>query len=545
MNDFVVKGRIVDILQREIYSGSVYVSEGKIDRIVHEEVEEKNYIMPGFTDSHVHIESSMLTPQNFGWLTVSHGTVAVVTDPHEIANALGTEGINFMIDNAKRSPLKIFYTVPSCVPATPFDVSGDVITSADVKKMLETGKFVGLSEMMNVPGVLGKDSEVMAKLQSAKDCGVPIDGHAPGLSGDALIKYVKSGITTDHECTNLKEAEEKLSAGMKIVIREGSAARNYDSLKPLITKHSNDVMFCTDDSHPDDIMHLGHIDKIVRMAINDGYDLFDVLKIACINPVKYYNLKVGILQKGDFADFIVVKDLHDFKIKKNYINGIKIFDVVSPEKRECSVSDSIVCINKFNHEKIAVSDLKKEVNKLTTVISLTDGELLTAPYEYKSYSPTENLESDINNDILKIVYLNRYLNGTPQVSFIKGFHFKKGAIASSVSHDSHNILSVGCSDAEITEAVNRLIEEKGGLTVSFEGKTYALPLPVGGIMSDKKGEEVAARYTELCDYVRQMGCSLRAPFMTLSFMSLVVIPEIKLGEKGLFSYSKFNWLKRL
>jgi len=543
MNNFVVKGKIVDILQREIYSGSVHIKEGKIEKIVPEDVEEKNYIMPGFTDSHVHIESSMLTPQNFGWLTVSHGTVAVVTDPHEIANVMGKKGINFMMDNGKKSPLKLFFTVPSCVPATPFDVSGDLVTSADVKKMLETGKFVGLSEMMNVPGVLFKDSEVLAKLQSAKDCGVPVDGHAPGLSGDALLKYIKSGITNDHECSDLKEAEEKLSAGMKIIIREGSAARNYEALKPLIKTSSDEVMFCTDDSHPDDIIHLGHIDKIVRRAVADGYDLFDVMKIACINPVKYYNLKVGTLQKGDPADFIVVKDLHDFKVQQNYINGIKVFDASFPEKRECSVADSTVCINKFNHNRIVASELKKEVNKCTTVISLTDGELLTAPYEYHPEKPLKNMESDIKNDILKIVYINRYRNGKPQVSFIKGFNLKKGAIASSVSHDSHNILSVGCSDKDITKAVNRLIEEKGGLTVSIEGKTHALPLPVGGIMSDKKGEEVAARYSELCDYVRQMGCSLRAPFMTLSFMSLVVIPEIKIGEKGLFSYSKFNWLK--
>ena len=543
MKDFVVKGRIVDILQREIYSGSVHVREGKIYKIVPEEVSEENYIMSGFIDSHVHIESSMLTPQNFGWLTVSHGTVAVVTDPHEIANVLGTKGINFMMENGKKSPLKLFFTVPSCVPATPFDVSGDIVSSEDVKKMMETGDFSGLSEMMNVPGVLNKDSEVMAKLQSAKDCGLPIDGHAPGLSGDALLKYVKSGITNDHECSNLKEAKEKISAGLKIVIREGSAARNYESLKSLIKTNSNDVMFCTDDSHPDDIIHLGHIDKIVRMAVGDGYDLFDVLKISCINPVKYYNLKVGILQKGDPADFIVVKDLHDFKIKENYINGIKVFDAAYPEKRECTVAESSVCINKFNHEKIVVSELQKEVNNSITVISITDGELLTVPYEYQPEKPLKNLESDVKNDILKIVYINRYRNGKPQVSFIKGFHFKKGAIASSVSHDSHNILSVGCSDEAIIEAVNRLIEEKGGLTVSFEGETHALPLPVGGIMSDKTGEDVAARYSELCNYIKLMGCSLRAPFMTLSFMSLVVIPEIKIGEKGLFSYSKFNWIK--
>ena len=543
MNDFVVKGRVVDILQRKIYSGSVHVREGKIYKIVPEDVSEKNYIMPGFIDSHVHIESSMLTPQNFGWLTVSHGTVAVVTDPHEIANVLGIKGINFMMENGKKSPLKIFFTVPSCVPATPFDVSGDVVTSEDVKKMMDTGKFTGLSEMMNVPGVLNQDSEVMAKLQSAKDCGLPIDGHAPGLSGDALLKYVKSGITNDHECSNLNEAKEKLSAGMKIIIREGSAARNYESLKSLIKTNSRDVMFCTDDSHPDDIMHLGHIDKIVRMAINDGYDMYDVLKIACLNPVKYYNLKVGTLKKGDPADFLVVNDLHDFKVQKNYINGIKVFDAAYPEKRECIVADSSVCINKFNHDKISVSDLKKEVKDSTTVISLTDGELLTAPYEYQIDKPLKNMESDIKNDILKIVYINRYYNGKPQVSFIKGFNLKNGAIASSVAHDSHNIISVGCSDESILEAVNRLIEEKGGLTVSLEGKTYALPLPIGGIMSDKTGEDVAARYSELCDYVRQMGCILRAPFMTLSFMSLVVIPEIKIGEKGLFSYSKFNWIK--
>ena len=439
--------------------------------------------------------------------------------------------------------MKIFFTVPSCVPATPFDVSGEIVSSQDVKKMMDSGKFTGLSEMMNVPGVLNQDSEVMAKLQSAKDCGLPIDGHAPGLSGDALLKYIKSGITNDHECSNLKEAEEKLSAGMKIIIREGSAARNYESLKPLIKTNPQDVMFCTDDSHPDDIIHLGHIDKIVRMAINDGFDIYDVLKIACLNPVNYYNLNVGTLKEGDPADFLVVNDLHDFNVQQNYINGIKVFDNDDSERIGCKNTDSCVCVNKFNHEKISVSDLKKEVKDSTTVISLTDGELLTAPYEYNPDNPMENLESDIKNDIIKIVYINRYNNGKPQVSFIKGFNLKNGAIASSVAHDSHNIISVGCSDESISAAVNRLIDEKGGLTVYFKGKTYALPLPIGGIMSDKTGEIVAARYSELCNYIKLMGCNLRAPFMTLSFMSLVVIPEIKIGEKGLFSYSKFNWIK--
>lgn len=532
-----IEGHIVDVVGREIFEGSVEVENGFITAINRHPVERKSYIMPGFIDAHVHIESSMLTPENFGNVVIREGTVAVVTDPHEIANVMGVGGVDFMIENGRKSPLKTFFTIPSCVPATPFDCSGGVIASGDIAKLAASGQFVGLSEMMDIPGVLSENKEVMAKLAVAEKYRLPIDGHAPLLSGSALATYVSHHISTDHECVSLAEAEEKMALGLKILIREGSAARNYEALKSLIRSNPDVVMFCTDDSHAYELQTAGHIKKLVARSVANGFDLFDVLRIASINPIHHYHLDVGQLRMGDKADFIVVDSLETFNVEQVYIDGVERMRTASPSLLP-------IAINNFNRDKIAVSSLRKAVSGQIKVISLVEGELLTTVSTYSPKFPVENLEGDTSEDIAKIVYVNRYNNGTPQVAFCKGFHLQKGAFASTIAHDSHNIIAVGNSDIELAGAINAVIESKGGLSVCCDGKTGLLPLPVGGIMSDLPGKEVADIYHELDTRVKQLGCKLDAPFMTLSFLSLVVIPEIKIGEKGLFSYTDFDWIEQ-
>ena len=535
-----VEGKIVDIHQREIFEGSVEVENGVIVDIKRHATSMKGYIIPGFIDSHMHIESSMLTPQHFGQLVIQQGTVAVVTDPHEIANVMGVEGIEFMRENSKKSPIKTFFSIPSCVPATPFDVSGSSISPGETEEMAASGHFVALSEVMNVPGVLARDEDMMAKLDAAKRHHLPIDGHAPALRGEELASYAGCGISVDHECVTLEEAEEKIGVGMKILIREGSAAQNYEALKPLIKIDPDNVMFCTDDSHPDDIMALGHINKIVKRAVADGFDLFDVLKIASVNPLIHYKQDVGLLRVGDKADFIIVDNLKTFDTEKVYIDGMKQYDADWKDVADKIPSEQIM-LNNFVHDKVELSALKKAVFGTEKIISLIQNELLTVAYDYTPEESMDNLESDKKNDVVKIVYINRYQNGAPQVAFCKGFNLKHGAFGSSVAHDSHNIIAVGCSDRELQAVVNAIIEHKGGLAVCDIDKTDVLPLPIGGIMSDLSGESVASSYKYLCNRVQEMGCRLHAPFMTLSFLSLVVIPEIKIGEKGLFSYPDFNW----
>ena len=561
-----IEGNIVDIIARKIYSGCVIIENKIIKDIVKIDKIYNNYIIPGFIDSHVHIESSMLTPDNFSRLVSKHGTVAVVSDPHEIANVLGIEGINYMINNSKKAQIKIFTTIPSCVPATTMDASGAKISAEDVEVLFKSNNFIGLSEMMNVPGVLVQDKEVLKKINSAVKRNLTVDGHAPLLDGEDLVKYINSGITTDHECSNLNEAKEKISKGMKIIIREGSAAKNYEKLKSLITTNPNDLMFCTDDSHPDNLIEFGEIDKIVKMAVRDGFDVFDVLKIACLNPILHYNLKVGSLKIGDEADFLRIENLSSFKILNTYIAGKKIYQneaneenvenkdaLISKNENTISITksdyskNSKTLLNNFNHELIKEEQLKKSVREKVIAIGLIPGELLTSKLTIEVES-LDNLQSNINKDLLKIVYINRYKNSLPQVEYIVGFGLKKGAMASSVSHDSHNIIAVGCSDKEIEIAVNNVIKNKGGLAIAYntinnDVITDCLALPIAGIMSDREGEYVASKYKKISNLVLNLGCNIPSPFMTLAFMSLLVIPEIKIGEKGLFDYSKFNFIK--
>ncbi len=534
-----VEGHIVDIHRREVVEGSVEFHDGVITAIHHHATTSTQYIMPGFIDAHVHIESSMLTPEQFGDMVIRHGTVGVVADPHEIANVLGVEGVEFMLESATRSPIKTHFAIPSSVPATPFDVSGGVITSDDVARLAASGGFVALAEVMNVPGVLARDEEVMRKLEVAKRYDLVIDGHAPLLTGDDLTRYAECGITTDHECIALEEAREKIERGMKILIREGSAAMNYESLAPLISTNPDDVIFCTDDSHPDETLRSGHINRIVRRAVADGYPLFDVLRAATINAVEHYRLDVGTLRVGERADFITTRDLTNFEVESLFIDGEQRYNRDVPIGREYRGE----AINNFHHAPITTEQLRRAVEGEIVVIGLIENEIVTRMDHYTPSAPTENLESDVEGDLVKIVYINRYTNGAPQVAYCRGFGLRRGAIATSIAHDSHNIIAVGCSDREITQAVNEVIAHRGALAVCDAEVCRALPLPVGGIMSDGDCESVAEEYDALQRMIAAMHSPLVAPFMTLSMLSLIVIPEVKIGERGLFSYSSFDWIR--
>ncbi|MFR9497121.1 MAG: adenine deaminase [Rikenellaceae bacterium] len=540
----IIEGNIVDIVGREIYPGAIEVEQGRISKIRRGGVSSAScdgYIMLGFVDAHLHIESYLLTPSSFSQIVVGCGTVAVVTDPHEIANVMGRRGVDFMIEESKRASIRCHFTIPSSVPATPFDLAGGEITAHDVEQMTSSGEFVGLSEVMNLHGVVAGDEQILAKIEAAHAAGLVVDGHAPMQSGEALRQYIECGITTDHECVSLEEAEEKIAQGMKILIREGSAAKNYEALKPLIASSPENIMFCTDDSHPDDILSYGHIDKIVRRAVADGFDLFDVLRIASINPIDHYKLDQGDLSVGSRADFIVVDDLRDFALRSLYLDGTLRYSreggVISVEG-----TGSVELINNFNHDLVTRDQLQRIVWQEIDVIGVIPNEIITRRERYMPKRLGVNLECDLECDIQKIVYINRYHNLPPVVAFCRGFGLRGGAIATSVSHDSHNILAVGCSDEEIADAVNSIVASKGGLAVAYGGAIDSLPLPIAGIMSDKSGESVAAAYSMLQQRVAQLGCRLPSPFMTLSFLSLVVIPELKIGEQGLFSYSEFNWV---
>ncbi|MCU4162429.1 adenine deaminase [Carboxylicivirga caseinilyticus] len=536
----IIKGNLVDIHFNKIYPVEITFANGIINSINHSVEKFSNYILPGLIDSHVHIESSMTIPSRFSKMIVPRGTVAVVSDPHEIANVLGREGVEYMIEDAATTPLKCFFGVPSCVPATDFESSGGRIEAEDIEYLFLKGASF-LAEMMNFPGVIYDDPKVKAKLDLAKKYNKPIDGHAPGLIGDDLIKYASAGISTDHECSTLQEAIDKIKLGMMIQIREGSAARNFDSLHTLIRSYPNNVMLCTDDSHPDLIMNSGHIDRLVRLALNKGYSIFEIYKAAVLNPVLHYKLPVGLLREGDPADFIIVDNLSDFTVLETYIDGVK----VAENSKSLFELKPILKVNKFECNYISEDDLcvtiPNDASKIR-VIEAEDGELLTKEFLWDITNQKDKIvKTDLTNDILKVVVLNRYQPSKPAIGFIKGFGLKKGALASSVAHDSHNIVAIGCDDQSLVKAINSLIDMKGGLVACTEDQLKSLALPVAGLMSDIEGEEVAKIYTELNQFVFDSGVLLKAPFMTMAFMSLLVIPKLKLGDRGLFDVSTFSF----
>ena len=532
-----VKGNIVDILNKRIFKGEVCVENGQISAIREVNHEVENYILPGFVDAHIHIESSMVVPSEFAKIAVLHGTVATVSDPHEIANVLGVQGVDFMIENGKKVPLKFNFGAPSCVPATSFESAGAVINANDIKLMMENPDINYLAEMMNYPGVLLDDEEVLQKIEHAKNNNKPIDGHAPGLRGDDVTKYIAAGISTDHECFRYDEALEKLQKGMKILIREGSAAKNFDALIDLLPTYFENMMFCSDDKHPDDLL-LGHINQLCERAVAKGIDVFKVLQAACVNPVKHYNLEVGLLQVGDPADFILVDNLKEFNVLETYING----ELVAKNGKSFVKSVPFEVLNNFNTDIKKVADFRlASSSKKIRVIEALDGELVTNQIAADSLIVDGNLVSNTATDVLKMTVVNRYKNETPSIAFIKNFGIKEGAIASSVGHDSHNIIAIGVSDEAICKAVNLIIENKGGVCAVTKTTEKVVALPVAGIMSDQPAEIIGNAYAALDAMAKEMGSTLRAPYMSLSFMALLVIPSLKLSDKGLFDGNTFKF----
>ncbi len=530
----IAEGNLIDVNYRKIYPARLIINGNIIEKIVRVNEKVECFIIPGLIDSHIHIESSMTTPGSFAGAAVSRGTTGVISDPHEIANVLGVEGVKFMIADSKKVPLKFWFGAPSCVPATSFESSGAVMDHNSVRELLEMQDIKYLSEMMNYPGVILNDPEVYNKINLAKKLGKPIDGHAPGLSGENLRKYIRAGITTDHECSTIEEALEKISLGMKILIREGSAARNLSTLKPLINSHPDMVMLCSDDLHPEMLMRR-HINKIVAQLISEGFDVFDVIKSCTLNPARHYNLDSGLLQPGKPADFIIVKDYHNMDILETWIDGIKVYD----RGKVLFNYEGTDAPNKFFCSKITERDIKIERAKTKMrVIEAFDGELLTKEILI-STQPGKPVIQDINSDTLKIIVKDRYNDAPPALGFVRGFGLKQGAFASSVAHDSHNIICIGTNDEDIVNAVNAIVEMKGGLAVAESNLINRLQLPVAGIMSDKPLETIASLYESLSAKVRSLGCRMSAPFMTLSFMALLVIPELKLSDRGLFDGNRF------
>jgi adenine deaminase len=531
---------VIDLHQHRIYPAKIVLEKNRILSIDETDQPCTNYILPGLIDAHVHIESSMLIPSEFARLAVQHGTVATISDPHEIANVCGIAGVEYMLNNAKKVPLKIHFGAPSCVPATSFETAGAVIDAEGVYQLLQRDDIFYLSEMMNYPGVLMKDDEVLKKIAYATQLGKPIDGHAPGLRGEQAKTYIEAGITTDHECTTLEEAAEKLSYGMKILIREGSAAKNFEALIDLLPEHWQHMMFCCDDKHPDELV-LHHINHHVKRALAKGFDLFKVLTAACINPISHYKMDVGQLRPGDKADFIVIDNPSDFTILKTVIEGQTVYEhgtVLFPTIEE-------TCINQFQcHEKSAQDfaiPITQPIHQLR-VIEALDGQLITRTHLATPHIEEECIVSDPEHDILKMVIVNRYQDAPIAKAFIKNIGLKQGAIASTVAHDSHQLLCVGVDDASIAKAVNALIRCQGGVAVVNDAEEYVLPLPVGGLMSNRPAHEVASAYSLLDQKAKEYGSQLSAPFMTLSFMALLVIPQLKLSDKGLFDGQAFQFV---
>lgn len=559
--NFSLEANIVDPVNRRSGFGTIQVVAGVIAdlQLFGPEKAGTPYVLPGFIDAHIHIESSMLTPPAFARLAVQHGTVATVSDPHEIANVCGIEGVRYMADLGRKSGFKFFFGAPSCVPATTFETSGATLTVEEIIQLFEEKSAFYLSEMMNYPAVLARDPLVMDKIAAAQRFGLPVDGHAPGLKGKDARLYASAGITTDHECTTLEEALDKIDAGMHIIIREGSAAKNYNALHTLIGSHPGKVMLCSDDKHPDDLVR-GHINQLVTRSLALGYDLLDVLTIACVNPARHYNLNAGLLQPGDPADLIMVEDLDTFKVLRTWLNGLKVYDdglVNLP-------SVDIPVINSFSIEKIEPRDLQLKLKSAPAkIIVAMDGAIVT---QHETGEMAEGLfESDSTRDILKLVVINRYTKAPPAIALITGFGLKSGAIASSVAHDSHNIIAVGTNDKDLTACINQVIEARGGLcalgrmegipehmdtptmaTFEFDAMTYksiCVPLPVGGLMSDSPDGETIGKLYSAADLISKkwLGSTLSAPFMTLSFMALLVIPSLKLSDRGLFDGRSFNF----
>ncbi|MFB6279904.1 MAG: adenine deaminase [Salinibacter sp.] len=536
-----VAGHLVDLHGREIRPSIVHVQDGVIDRIVPTDAVPDRYLLPGFVDAHVHVESAMLPPSEFARAAVVHGTVGTVSDPHEIANVLGVAGVEYMIEDGRPVPFHFAFGAPSCVPATPFETSGAELGPDAVSALLDRDDVPYLSEMMNYPGAINGDPDVLAKIRAAQVRDKPVDGHAPGVRGDDVRQYAAAGIETDHESVAIEEAREKLEAGMTIAIREGSAARNFDELIPLMDEAPDRLMFCSDDRHPDALVD-GHIDGLVRRAINRGYDRFDVLRAACVRPVVHYGLDVGLLREGDPADFIVVDDLKSLTVQRTYVEGELVAEAgeTNIERTESDI------VNRFDAEPVAPEAFRvAAAGEQMRVITAVDNQLVTEEGIVETPIEDGRVVADPGRDLLKLAVVNRYADEPePSVAFVRGFGLEKGALASSVAHDSHNVVAVGTSDDALARAVNAVVRQEGGISAVAEG-THVLPLPIAGLMSDESHDVVARRYTRLSNYVQEeLGSPMDAPFMTLSFLALLVIPQLKLSDQGLFDGETFEFVDR-
>lgn len=547
--EHTVTGRFVDILQKDIYPATITIDKGLIRSVERLDTSDESlpYILPGFIDSHVHIESSMLVPSEFARLAVVHGTIATVSDPHEIANVCGMEGVEFMIENGRTSPFKFNFGAPSCVPATIFESAGATLDASQVEQLLQKPEVKYLSEMMNFPGVLNGDPEVMKKIAAAARLNKPVDGHAPGLMGEPAKKYIDAGISTDHECFTKEEALDKLKYGMKIIIREGSAARNFEALAELLNDYPDHILFCSDDKHPDSLVE-GHINQLCARAVAKGIDVFNVLKAACLNPVFHYNLDVGLLRNGDAADLILVEDLVNFKVLKTYIDG----ELVAENGKSLIKTQHAAAINNFKCSPKSIDDFAMPAlpghpggqagTGPQAVIEALDGQLITNKLMLEPTVENGFYVSDTSKDILKIVVVNRYNNAPVAKAFIKNTGLQRGALASSVAHDSHNIVAIGADDDSLCKAVNLVIQHQGGVSCVNDDLEMILPLPVAGLMSAEDGYKVAELYSAIDKAAKDAGSTLSSPFMTLSFMALLVIPHLKLSDLGLFDGDTFSFV---
>lgn len=538
MNKHSVTGVVIDPMERETYGAEIYIANGRIDKIKRNCSITEPYIIPGLVDSHVHIESSMLTPTNFARAAVVHGTVAAVCDPHEVANVAGVEGLNFMLNDAKNAPIKLLFGAPSCVPASPFDECAQPFTPSIVGSLLDNGmEFLG--EMMNYPGVIDGNQQVKGIIDEAAKRRKPIDGHAPGLVGPALSSYVQAGISTDHECYTMSEALEKIALGMKILIREGSAAKNFDALHSLISSHPNMVMFCTDDCHPDDLER-GHINLLLKRAVDNGHSIYDALMAASINPVAHYGIGMGLLREGDRADFVVVDSPRQLRVLATYVNGVDVLE--SQIDDDSQSASNILPLPAYCFPSSAdVAHINLQVQAKTArckAIGVLADQLVTEPWLF-DVMPGQAVEANPDSDILKIVVLSRYNPNRYSVGFIHGIGLKRGAIADSIAHDSHHIVAIGADDASIIQAMNYIAEQGGGLCVAVDGQVHGLPLPVFGLMANAPVHSVARAYSHINGLAIEAGCTIKAPFMTMAFMALSVIPKLKIIPVGLFDGEKF------
>jgi adenine deaminase len=540
-NGFHIQANLIDILDRQIYLAKLHIENGKITKIKNlgNEAQSQPYLLPGFIDAHIHIESSLLTPCQFARLAVVHGTVATVSDPHEIANVLEISGVEYMIDNGKQVNFKFFFGCPSCVPATKFETAGCEMDEVETDELMRRPDIYYLAEMMNFPGVLNRDEKVLKKILVARKYKKPIDGHAPGLRGENAKRYAAVGISTDHECVSIDEALDKLACSMKILIREGSAARNFDALIDLLPQHFEKLMFCSDDKHPDSLVE-SHINDLVKRAVAKGFDLFQVLRVACLNPVQHYRLPVGLLGENDPADFILIDNPQDFNVLQTFINGEK----VAENGKSLLPHTASKIVNQFRTSPRQPEDFRIPAPEtlqpvFIKVIEALDKQLITNALRFEAKIREGAIVADPERDLLKIAIVNRYKDAPVALGFVKNFGLKQGAMASSVAHDSHNVIAVGASDAALCQVVNLVIKNRGGLAVVRSGHEFVLPLPIAGLMSGEDAYTIAGQYANLEALVREMGSHLQAPFMTLSFMALLVIPSLKMSDLGLFDGEKF------